>query len=225
MKRTSIARVAIVGTGLLLGGGALATEKVISSEIASQVELQLPSASGISASIPFFDLLGSINSDSIKSVQISVDEYALKGSGTKSSLAISAKSISKSKPTQIGSLEITTTIPISKLLEESGFNEAEIVDNALQISVGAGGLGKALLVPEYANNQIYFQIKSVSIMGSPIPASSLPADIQDQIKSRSVKDLNVPQGLKVKSVSIGTKGLSVKFQGTNINLSNLALTL
>ena len=225
MKRTSIARVAIVGTGLLLGGGALATEKVISSKIASRVEQQLPGASGISASIPLLDIPSSINSNSIKSVQISVEEYALKGSGTKSSLAISAKSISKSKPTQIGSLEITTTIPISKLLEESGFNEAEIVDNALQISVGAGGLGKALLVPEYSNNQIYFQIKSVSVMGSPIPASSLPADIQDQIKSRSVKDLNVPQGLKVKSVSIGTKGLSVKFQGTNINLSNLALTL
>ena len=225
MKRTSIARVAIVGTGLLLGGGALTTEKVISSKIASRVEQQLPGASGISASIPLLDIPSSINSNSIKSVQISVEEYALKGSGTKSSLAISAKSISKSKPTQIGSLEITTTIPISKLLEESGFNEAEIVDNALQISVGAGGLGKALLVPEYSNNQIYFQIKSVSVMGSPIPASSLPADIQDQIKSRSVKDLNVPQGLKVKSVSIGTKGLSVKFQGTNINLSNLALTL
>ena len=225
MKRTSIARVAIVGTGLLLGGGALATEKVISSKIASRVEQQLPGASGISASIPLLDIPSSINSDSIKSVQISVDEYALKGSGTKSSLAISAKSISKSKPTQIGSLEITTTIPISKLLEESGFNEAEIVDNALQISVGAGGLGKALLVPEYSNNQIYFQIKSVSVMGSPIPASSLPADIQDQIKSRSVKDLNIPHGLKVKSVSIGAKGLSIKFQGTNINLSNLALTL
>jgi hypothetical protein len=152
-----------------------------------------------------------------------VDEYALKGSGTKSSLVISAKNISKSKPTQIGSLEITTTIPVSKLLEESGFSDAEIVDNALQISVGAGGLGKALLVPEYANNQIYFQIKSVSVMGSPIPASSLPPDVQDQIKSRSVKDLNIPQGLKVKSVSIGTKGLSVKFQGTNIQLDRLDL--
>ena len=223
MKRTSIARVAIVGTGLLLGGGALATEKVISSKIASRVEQQLPGASGISASIPLLDIPSSINSNSIKSVQISVEEYALKGSGTKSSLAISAKSISKSKPTQIGSLEITTTIPISKLLEESGFNEAEIVDNALQISVGAGGLGKALLVPEYSNNQIYFQIKSVSVMGSPIPASSLPADIQDQIKSRSVKDLTVPQGLKVKSVSIGTKGLSVNFHGTNIQLDTLNL--
>ena len=223
MKRTSLARVAIVGTGLLLGGGAITTEKVISSKIASRVEQQLPSASGISASIPLLDIPSSINSDSIKSVQISVDEYALKGSGTKSSLVISAKNISKSKPTRIGSLEITTTIPVSKLLEESGFSDAEIVDNALQISVGPGGLGKALLVPEYANNQIYFQIKSVSVMGSPIPASSLPLDVQDQIKSRSVKDLNIPQGLKVKSVSIGTKGLSVKFQGTNIQLDRLDL--
>ena len=223
MKRTSLARVAIVGTGLLLGGGAITTEKVISSKIASRVEQQLPSASGISASIPLLDIPSSINSDSIKSVQISVDEYALKGSGTKSSLDISAKNISKSKPTRIGSLEITTTIPVSKLLEESGFSDAEIVDNALQISVGPGGLGKALLVPEYANNQIYFQIKSVSVMGSPIPASSLPLDVQDQIKSRSVKDLNIPQGLKVKSVSIGTKGLSVKFQGTNIQLDRLDL--
>ena len=223
MKRTSLARVAIVGTGLLLGGGAITTEKVISSKIASRVEQQLPSASGISASIPLLDIPSSINTDSIKSVQISVDEYALKGSGTKSSLVISAKNISKSKPTRIGSLEITTTIPVSKLLEESGFSDAEIVDNALQISVGPGGLGKALLVPEYANNQIYFQIKSVSVMGSPIPASSLPLDVQDQIKSRSVKDLNIPQGLKVKSVSIGTKGLSVKFQGTNIQLDRLDL--
>ena len=223
MKRTSLARVAIVGTGLLLGGGAITTEKVISSKIASRVEQQLPSASGISASIPLLDIPSSINSDSIKSVQISVDEYALKGSGTKSSLVISAKNISKSKPTRIGSLEITTTIPVSKLLEESGFSDAEIVDNALQISVGPGGLGKALLVPEYANNQIYFKIKSVSVMGSPIPASSLPLDVQDQIKSRSVKDLNIPQGLKVKSVSIGTKGLSVKFQGTNIQLDRLDL--
>jgi hypothetical protein len=225
MKPKSVARIVIAGMGLLLGGGAIATEKVISSKIASRVEQQLPSASGISASIPFFDLPGSINSDSVKAVRINIDEYVLKGSGTKSSLAKSAKNISKSKPTQIGSLDITATIPVSKLLEESGFNDAEIVDRALQISVGAGGLGKALLVPKYANNQIYFQLKSVSVMGSPIPAASLPADIQDQIKSRSVKDLAVPQGLKVKSVSIGTKGLSVKFYGTNIRLENLALSL
>ena len=225
MKRKPLVRIAVAATALIVCGGAISVEKVISSKIASRVEEQLPSASGISASIPFFDLPSNINSDSIKSVRINIDEYALKGSGTKSSLAISAKNISKSKPTQIGSLEIITTIPVFKLLEESGFNDAEIVDNALQISVGANGLGKALLVPKYANNQIFFQIKSISFMGSPIPASSLPADIQEQIKSRSVKDLTVPKGLKVKSVSIGAKGLAVNFHGANIRLENLAASL
>ena len=183
MKQRSVARIVIPALGILLGGGVITTEKVISSKIASRVEQQLPNASGISASIPLLDIPSDLNSDEIKAVQINIEEYLLKGSGTKTSLAISAKNISKSKPTQIGSLDITTTIPVFKLLEESGFNDAEIVDNALQISVGANGLGKALLVPKYANNQIYFQLKSISVMGSPIPAYSLPADIQDQIKS------------------------------------------
>jgi hypothetical protein len=225
MLRKSKARIAIALTALFICGGAITVEKLVSSKIATRVEQQLPSASGISASIPLFDLPSSINSDSIKKVQIDIDDFTLKGSGTKTSLAISAKNISKSKPTQIGSLDITATIPVSKLLEESGFNDAEIVDNALQISVGAGGVGKALLVPEYANGQIYFQIKSVSVMGSPIPASSLPADIQDQIKSRSAKDFTAPQGLKVKSVSISSKGLSVNFQGNDIQLENLSSSL
>jgi hypothetical protein len=225
MKQRSVARIAIPALGILLGGGAITTEKVISSKIASRVEQQLPNASGISASIPLLDIPSDLNSDSIKSVRINIEEYLLKGSGTKSSLSISAKNISKSKPTQIGSLDITTTIPVFKLLEDSGFNDAEIVDDALQISVGAGGLGKALLVPKYANNQIFLQVKSISFMGSPIPASSLPADIQDQIKSRSVRDLTVPQGLKVKSVSMTSKGLAVNFHGENIRLENLATSL
>ena len=62
-------------------------------------------------------------------------------------------------------------------------------------------------------------------MGSPIPASSLPADIQEQIKSRTVKELRVPAGLKVKSVSISDKGLSVNFQGKNLDLDSLAMSL
>jgi len=225
MLKKSRTRIAIAVTALLFFGGTITVEKLVSSKIATRVEQQLPSASGISASIPLFELPSDLRSDSIKSVKIKIADYTLKNNGSKTSLAISAKNISKSKPTQIGSLDITATIPVSKLLEESGFSDAVIVDDALQISVGAGGLGKALLVPEYANNQIYFQIKSVSVMGSPIPASSLPADIQDQIKTRSVKDLNIPRGLKVKSVFIGTKGLSIKFQGTKINLRDLALTL
>jgi hypothetical protein len=221
MRRRSAARIAIAGIALVLGVGAITTEKVISSKIESRVEQQLPSASGISASIPLLDIPSDLSSDEIKAVQIDIEEYLLKGSGTKTS----AKNISKSKSTQIGSLDITTTIPIFKLLEDSGFNDAEIVDNALQISVGAGGLGKALLVPKYANNQIFLQVKSISFMGSPIPASSLPADIQDQIKNRSVRYLTVPQGLKVKSVSMTSKGLAVNFHGENIRLENLATSL
>jgi hypothetical protein len=225
MKQRSVARMVIPALGILLGGCAISAEKVISSKIETRVKQQLPSASGIAASIPLLDIPSDLNSDVIKSVRINIDEYLLKGNGTKTSLAISAKNISKSKPTQIESLDITTTISVFKLLEDSGFNDAEIVDNALQISVGAGGLGKALLVPKYANNQIFFQVKSISFMGSPIPASSLPADIQDQIKSRSVRDLTVPQGLKVKSVFMTSKGLAVNFHGENIRLENLAASL
>ena len=225
MRRRSVIRIVIPAVGILLGGSAMTTEKVISSKIESRVKQQLPSASGISASIPLLDIPSDLNSDEIKAVQINIDEYLLRGSGTKTSLAISARNISKSQPTQIGSLDITTTIPIFKLLEDSGFNDAEIVENALQVSVGAGGLGKALLVPKYANNQIFFQVKSISFMGSTIPASSLPSDIQDQIKSRSVRDLTVPQGLKVKSVSITPKVLAVSFHGDDIRLENLAASL
>ncbi len=225
MKRKKSVVIVATTVLVLLGTAALAAESAVSSKIESRVQQQLPGASGVSASIPLTDLPSILNSDLIKEVKIDIADYTLKSSGRKSSLEISAKEISKSASTQIGSLEIKTTVAISQLLAESGFNDAEIVDNALQISVGAGGLGKALIVPKYSNNQIYFQIKSVSIMGNPIPASSLPADIQEQIKSRTAKDLKVPAGLKVESVSIGPKGLSVSFQGTNINLRSLAFSL
>jgi hypothetical protein len=225
MLRKSRARIAIAVTALFFFGGVITVEKLVSLKIVTRVEQQLPSASGISASIPLFELPSDLRSDSIKSVKIKIADYILKSNGTKTSLTISAKNISKSKPTQIGSLDITATIPVARLLEESGFSNAEIVDNALQISVGAGGVGKALLVPEYADGQIYFQIKSVSVMGSPIPASSLPADIQDQIKSRSAKEFTAPQGLKVKSVSISSKGLLINFQGSDIQLDNLRASL
>ena len=225
MTRKPLVRIAVAVTVVAISGGAITVEKLVSSKIVTRVEQQLPSASGISASIPLYELPSDLRSDSIKSVKINIDDFILKRNGTKTSLAISARNISKSAPTQIGFLDITATIPVSKLLEESGFNEAEIVDNALQISVGAGGVGKALLVPEYANGQIYFQVKSVSVMGSPIPASSLPADIQDQIKSRSAKDFTAPQGLKVKSVSISSKGMLINFQGSNVKLEDIRSSL
>ena len=225
MKRKKSAVIVTTTALVLLGTAVLATESAVSSKIESRVQQRLPSASGISASVPLTDLPSILKSDSIKEVKINITDYTLKSSGRKSSLEISAREISKSESTQIGSLDITSTVPVSQLLAESGFTDAEIVDGALQISVGAGGLGKALIVPKYSNNQIYFQIKSVSVMGSPIPASSLPADIQEQIKSRSAKNLTVPAGLKLKSVSISAKGLSVNFQGKNITLDSLALSL
>jgi hypothetical protein len=58
---------------------------------------------------------------------------------------------------------------------------------------------------------------------STIPAESLPADIQDQIKSRTAKTLLVPEGLKVKAVTLSTDGLSVTFQGSKIELGDLTL--
>lgn len=225
MKRKKLTVIATTSAFALFCMAAIAAENAVSSKIEYRVEQQLPGASGISASVPLLDIPSILKSETINSVEININEYTLKNSDKKSSLTIIAKSVSKSKPTQIGFLDITSTVPVSQLLAESGFNDAEIVDGALQISVGAGGLGKAIIVPKYSNNQVYFQIKSVSVMGSPIPASSLPTDIQEQIKSRSAKNLTVPTGLKVKSVSISTKGLSVNFQGRNINLDNLALSL
>ena len=225
MKLKKLILIAATSVFVLFGVVAIAAEKTVSSKIELRVKEKLPSASGISASIPLIDIPGNLNSDSIKLVNINIDEYTLKGSNRKTSLAIHARNINKLGSTQIGSLDITSTVSVSQLLAESGFKDAEIVDGALQISVGAGGLGKALIVPKYSNNQIYSQIKSVSLMGSPIPASSLPADIQEQIKSRTAKDLTVPAGLKAKSVSISAKGLSVNFQGKNINLDSLALSL
>jgi hypothetical protein len=144
-------------------------------------------------------------------------------SNTDSSIKISAGNISKSKPTLIGSLEITATIPVSTIAKASEFGDAQIVGNTLQVAAGAGGLGKASLIPKYANNQLYFELKSVSLFGNDIPASSLPVDLQAQIKSKSQRSLTPPKGLKVKSVSLSSKGLAVKMYGTNVQLGNLGL--
>jgi hypothetical protein len=68
---------------------------------------------------------------------------------------------------------------------------------------------------------LYFELKSVSLFGSEIPASSLPADVQEQIKSKSLRELSIPKGMKVKSVSLSSKGLTLKLDGNNIQFGNL----
>jgi len=208
-------------TGFILLGGALGVQQYISTQITSKVEREMPNASGISASVPLADVPSNLTSDSIKSADINIKSFALKESGTKTSLDISASSISKAKPTLIGSLEVTATIPASTITKQSEFNNAQIVGNTLQVAAGAGGMGTALLVPRYSNSQLYFELQSVSILGNQIPASSLPADLQNQIKNRSQRSLTPPKGLKVKSVSLSSKGLSLKMFGNNVQLGNL----
>ena len=213
--------IAISATAFVLLGGALGVQQYISSQITSKVQREMPNASGISASVPLADVPSNLTSDSIKSAEINIKSFALKESGTKTSLDISASNISKAKPTQVGSLEVTAIIPASTITQSSEFNGAQIVGNTLQVSVGADGLATALLIPKYSNSQLYFELESVSFLDNLIPASSLPAELQNQIKSKSQRDLIPPKGLKVESVSLSSKGLSVKMLGSNIQLGNL----
>ena len=216
-----IKTIATSATVFVLLGGVIGVQQYISSQITSKVQREMPNASGISASIPLADVPSNLTADSIKSADINIKSFALKESGTKTSLDISASNISKAKPTLVGSLEVTATIPASTITKQSEFNDAQIVGNTLQVSVGAGGMGAAILIPRHSNSQLYFELQSVSIFGNEIPASSLPADLQNQIKSRSQRSLTPPNGLKVKSVSLSSKGLSVKMAGNNVQLGNL----
>ena len=219
--RMKIRIIAASTTVFVLLGGVLGTQQYISSQITSKVAREIPNASGISASVPLADVPSNLTSDSIKSADINIKSFALKESGTKTSLDISASSISKAKPTLVGSLEVTATIPASTITNSSEFNDAQIVGNTLQVSAGAGGMGTALLIPRYSNSQLYFELQSVSIFGNQIPASSLPADLQDQIRSKSQRSLTPPKGLRVNSVSLSSRGLSVRMSGNNIQLGNL----
>ena len=216
-----IKTIAISATAFVLLGGAIGVQQYISSQITSKVQREMPNASGISASVPLADLPSNLTSDSIKSANINIKSFALKESGTKTSLEISASSISKAKPTLVGSLEVTATIPASTITKTSEFNDAQIVGNTLQVAAGAGGLGTAILIPKFSENQLYFELQSLSIFGNQIPASSLPANLQNQIKSNSQRSLTPPKGLKVKSVLLSSDGLSVKMFGNNVRLGNL----
>jgi DNA-binding protein len=225
MTRKSKALITAALTLVLLGGGSLAAESIITSRVETRIKSELPKASGVRASVSLIDMVQSLFSDSIKSANIKIDSYALKGNTTETSIEIAAKSISKSKPTLVGSLEVISTIPAATILQSAEFGDAEIVDNTLQVSAGPGGLGRAILVPKFSDNQIYFEIKGISVFGNEIPASSLPANAQSQIKEKSLRKLDIPNGMKLESVSLTPKGLSVILRGTNIQLGTLGSSL
>jgi hypothetical protein len=225
MKRKQMAITAIMGAIALFGGGALTAQMLMTSRIESRIQSELPKASGVSASIPLADIPQNLTSGTIKSAEINIDKYSLKGSSAESSMTISLSKISKTKPTIVGSLDITATIPAETILQSSEFGDAQIVGNTLQVSAGASGLGKAVLVPKFSDNQIYFELKGISLFGNEVPASALPTEVKNQIKSKTIRELNVPKGLKLESVSLSSKGLSVNLRGTNIQLGQLGSAL
>jgi hypothetical protein len=221
MKKSRIIPIALVA---VLATGAITVEKTISSRITTRVYEVMPRASDVTASVPLFDLPGNIVGDTIKSVHIDIGEYQLKESTFKPSLAIDAYDISKTTPNMIGTLDVTATIPTATIMQLTDFSDAQIVGNTLQVSVGSGGLGTAILVPKYSGNQIYFELQGVSLFGNEIPADSLPAEIKEQIKSKSVRTLSPPEGMSVKSISLNSQGLALMMHGTNFRPSNLGST-
>ena len=221
MKKSRVLPIALLA---FVSIGAITVENSISSRITTRVYEVMPRATDVTASVPLFDLPGNIVGDSIKSVHINVGEYQLKDSSFKPSLAIDARDISKAQPNLIGSLDVTATISAATITQLTDFSDAQIIGNTLQVSVGSGGLGTAILVPKYSGNQIYFELQGVSIFGSEVPADSLPAEIKDQIKSKSVRTLNAPQGMSVKSISLSSDGLALTMHGKNFRPSNLGST-
>ena len=221
MKKSRVLPIALLA---FISIGAISVEKSISSRITTRVYEVMPRATDVTASVPLFDLPGNVVGDSIKSVHIDIGEYQLKESTFKPSLAIDARDISKSKPNLIGTLDVTATISAATITQLADFSDAQIVGNTLQVSVGSGGLGRAILVPKYSGKQIYFELQGVSLFGSEIPADSLPAEIKDQIKSKSVRTLKAAQGMSVKSISLSSEGLALTMQGKNFRPTNLGST-
>jgi hypothetical protein len=221
MKKNRIVPVALV---VVIAISAITFEKSISSKIATRVYEVMPRATDVNASVPLFELPGNIVGDTIKSVHIDIGEYQLKESTFKPSLAIDAYDISKATPNVIGTLDVTATIPAATIMQLTDFSDAQIVGNTLQVSVGSGGLGTAVLVPKYSGNQIYFELQGVSLFGNEIPADSLPEEIKEQIKSKSVRTLSPPEGMSVKSISLSSEGLALTMHGTNFRPAKLGST-
>jgi hypothetical protein len=221
MKKSRIIPIALVA---VLATGAITVEKTISSRITTRVYEVLPRATDVTASLPLFEIPGNIVSDTIKSIHINIREYQLKDSTLNPSLEIDARYISKATPNLIGSLDVTATIPAATIAQSADFNDAQIVGNTLQVSVGSGGLGTAILIPKYSGNQIYFELQGVSLFGNEIPADSLPAEIKDQIKSKSMRTLNAPKGMSVKSISLSSEGLALTMHGKNIRPTKIGST-
>ena len=217
--RTTV--IPLITLALVVLVGVVAVQRIISNKIVANVEQEVPSASGISASIPLLDVPSTLLSNSINVARIDIERYILEGSEVAPSLSITASDISKSQPTVIGNLDVTATISAETLTSSSGFDSAKVVGNSLQVGIGSGGMGEALLTPKYENNEFYFELEQVSFLGNEISAASLPDSARDEVKARSRRTFAFPSALQVKSVSLGSAGLSFKMHGSNVELGSL----
>ena len=103
MTRKSRALIAAASTLVLLGGGSLAAESLITSRIETRIKGELPKATGVSASISLIEMVQSLFSDSIKSANIKIaveakaaeEAAALKAAQEK--MAADAKALAEAK--------------------------------------------------------------------------------------------------------------------------------
>ena len=72
-----IKTIAISATIFVFLGGVIGVQQYISSQITSKVEKEMPSASGVSASVPLADVPSNLTSDSIKSAAVSYTHLTL----------------------------------------------------------------------------------------------------------------------------------------------------
>jgi hypothetical protein len=158
MKKKQLLPAAIVAAVLAISAGVITADTLISSRIESRIYQQLPDAADVSVYIPLLNIPSDLTSDTIKLATINVGRGNSGDAQFKPSLLIAARNIAKKQPNIVGSLEVTATIPAATITQQAEFEDAQIVGNTLQVSVGSGGLGRASLVPKFSNNQLYFEL-------------------------------------------------------------------
>ena len=171
MKKNQVLRVSIVAAVVLLGGFSFIAQGALSSRIESRVYQQLPDAADVSVSIPFLNIPSDLTSDTIKLAKINVGRGDTGDAKFKPSLSIAARNIAKKQPNIVGSLEVTATIPASTITQQAAFQDAQIVGDTLQVSVGSGGLGRASLIPKFSR----FLTSSVNLLSSTLALLIFPS--------------------------------------------------
>ena len=98
---------------------------------------------------------------------------------------------------------------------------ALLVSSVLVLAMLIAGLGLQKYVSLQIATRVEREIPNASGVSVSIPIAHLPRNFQNQIKSKSQRNLKVPEGMRIKSVALSSKGLSLNMTGTNVRLSRL----